>query len=91
MRSKCFIEFLEFFIEYWRFLLEVFGEMVGVGGVLVAFQSLPTIKKDISPFNFQLNEPFLKFLRQPLQYEAPWSKTKKKKIKYYILSTSLFT
>ena len=40
----------------------MFGETVGVGGGLVARQSLPTIRKWTSPFNFQLNEPFLKFL-----------------------------
>jgi hypothetical protein len=31
---------------------------------LVAIQSLLTIKKGTSFFNFQLNEPFLKFLQQ---------------------------
>ena len=39
-------------------------EMVGVEGVLVAFQSLSTIKKGTSHFNFQSNEAFLKFLRE---------------------------
>ena len=41
----------------------------------VAFQSLSTIKNGSSPLHFQSNEPFLKFLRQLLQYEVPWSKT----------------
>ena len=45
-------------------LLDVFGEIVGMGGVLVAFQSLVTIKKGTSHFNFLSNESFLKFLRQ---------------------------
>ena len=31
-----------------KFLLDVFGEMVGVGGVLVAFQSLSTVKKALA-------------------------------------------
>ena len=45
----------------WKFLLDVFREMVGVEGVLVAFQSLSTIKKGTSQFNFLSNKPFLKF------------------------------
>jgi len=36
-----------------------------VGG-LVALQSLSTIKNGTNPFNFQSNEPVLKFLRQRL-------------------------
>ena len=47
-----------------NFWLDLFGEIVVVEGVLVAFQSLLTIKKGTSHFNFQSNEPFLKFLRQ---------------------------
>ena len=47
-----------------QFWLDVLGEMVGVEEVLVAFQSLLTIKKGTSHFNFQSNEPFLKFLQQ---------------------------
>ena len=50
-----------------KFWLDVFGEMVGVEGVLVAFQSLSTIKNDTSHLNFQSNEPFFKFLRQRFQ------------------------
>jgi hypothetical protein len=42
-----------------KFLLDVFGEMVGMEGVVVAFQSLLT---NTSHSNFQSNEPFLKFL-----------------------------
>jgi predicted transcriptional regulator len=45
-----------------KFWLDVFGEMVGVEGVLIAFQSLSTIKKGTSPLNFQSNESFAKFL-----------------------------
>ena len=50
-----------------KFRLDVFGEMVGVEGVLVAFQSLSTIKKSTSHSNFQSNELFSKFLRQLLR------------------------
>jgi hypothetical protein len=53
--------------------------MVGVRGGLVALQSLLTIKKGISPFNFQSKELFLKFLQQLLRFEVPLSKEKKKK------------
>ena len=60
-----------------KFWLDVFREMVGVDGVLVAFQLLSTIKKGTSHSNFQLNEPFSKFLRQILRYEVPCSKEKK--------------
>jgi hypothetical protein len=35
-----------------KFWLDEFGEMVGVEGVLVAFQLLSTIKKGTSHFNF---------------------------------------
>ena len=45
--------------------MDVFGEIVGVEEVLVAFQSLSTIK----------------FLRQLLRNEVPWSKTKNQKKK----------
>jgi uncharacterized membrane protein len=51
-------------MAFLKFRLNVFGEMVGVEGVLVAFQSLSTIKKGTSRFNFQSTEHFLKFLRQ---------------------------
>jgi len=44
--------------------------MVGMEGVLVAFQSLSAIEKGTSHSNFQLNEPFLKFLRQLLRYKV---------------------
>ena len=60
-----------------KFWLDVFGEMVGVEGVLAAFQSLSTIKKGTSHSNFQSNKPFSKFLRQLLRYEVPFSKEKK--------------
>ena len=52
----------------------------GRGG-LVALQSLSTIKKGTSHSNFQLNEPFSKFLRRLLRYALPGygEKTKKKK------------
>ena len=36
----------------------MFGEKVGVEGVLVAFQSLSTIKKDTSHFNSKGYKPF---------------------------------
>jgi hypothetical protein len=35
-----------------KFLLDVFQEMVGVEGMLVAFQLLSIIKKDTGHFNF---------------------------------------
>ena len=44
----------------------------GCGRGLVALQSLLTIKKGISPFNFQSNVPFLNFLRELFLYEVPW-------------------
>ena len=47
-----------------KFWLDVFGEMVGVVGGLVAFQTLSTIKKGTSLFNSQSNELFSKFLRK---------------------------
>ena len=47
-----------------KLLLDVFGEILGVGGGLVALQSFSTTKKDTNPFNVQSNELFLKFSRQ---------------------------
>ena len=47
-----------------KFLLDVLGEMLGMGRVLVPLQSLWTIKNDTSLFNFQSSERFPKFLRQ---------------------------
>ena len=49
-----------------KFLLNVFGQMVGAGGGLVAVQSVSTINKGASPFNFQSNELFSKFPRQQM-------------------------
>ena len=49
-----------------RFWNDVFEGMMGVGGGLVAIQSLSTVKKGTNPLNFQSNETFLKFLRQRL-------------------------
>jgi hypothetical protein len=43
-------------------------------GVLVAFQSLLTLKKGTRTLDFQLNEPPLKFIRRPLPYEVPLGK-----------------
>ena len=48
----------------------VFGETLGVGRLLVVLHLVLTIKKDKSPFNFQLNEPFLIFLWQLLWHKA---------------------
>ena len=45
---------------------------------VISLQQPSTIKKGTNPSNFQSNGPFLKFLRQLLQHEVPWSKTKKK-------------
>jgi hypothetical protein len=45
-------------------ILDLFGELMGVEGMSVAFQSLLTIKKGTGHFNLQSVEPFLKFLRQ---------------------------
>jgi hypothetical protein len=59
-----------------KFWLDVFGKMVGVERLLVAFQSLSIIKMGTSHFIFQSNEPFSKFL-QLLRYEVLWSKGKK--------------
>jgi hypothetical protein len=56
----------------------VFGELVGLEGVLIAFQSLSTIEKGASHSNFQSNELFSKFLRQLFRYEVPWYGNKKK-------------
>jgi hypothetical protein len=56
--------------------LDVFGEMVSVEGVLVALQSLSTIKKGTSHSKFQSFYPFSKFQRQLLWYEVPWSRKK---------------
>jgi len=39
-----------------KFLLDVFGRMMGVGGGLVALQSLPTSKQVTSPLNFKTND-----------------------------------
>ena len=47
------------------------------GRELVTLQSLSTIKKGTSHFNFQSNEPFLESLRRPLLYEVPCFKEKK--------------
>ena len=44
----------------------VWGNDACGGGGAVALESLSTIKKGTVPLNFQLNEPFLKFLRQRL-------------------------
>ena len=60
-----------------RFWLDVFGEMVGLGGRLVALQLLSTIKKGTSPFSFQLNEPFSKFVR----HQIPISKFLSEKLR----------
>ena len=46
-----------------KFWFDVFGETVSVGGMLVAVQSLLTIKKGVISFNFLSNEPYSKFLR----------------------------
>ena len=57
-------------------LLDVFEEIVGVGGVLVAFQSLSTIKKGTSHFNFLSNEPFFEVsttTRYIKTLYAPWA------------------
>ena len=47
----------------------MFGQMVSVGGGLVALQSLLTIKKGTSPFNIRSNELFSKFLRQKWSFQ----------------------
>ena len=47
-----------------KFWSDVFGKMMGVRGRLVALQTISTIKKGTSPFNFQSNGSFSKFLRQ---------------------------
>ena len=44
----------------------MFGEMTGVVGGWLHLQSVSTIKRDTSPFNFQSNVIFLKFLQQPM-------------------------
>ena len=50
----------------------------GVAGGLFAIQLLLTIKKGIIPLNFQLNEPFLKFLQRLLPGLPPPPPQKKK-------------
>jgi hypothetical protein len=57
-----------------KFWLDVLGEMVGVEGVLVAFQSLLTPKRGTKTLDFQSNEPPLKFIQRPLPYEVPLEK-----------------
>jgi hypothetical protein len=52
-----------------KFWLDVFGELKGVRGELVALQSFSTIKKGTSPFNFPLNKPFYNLL-QLLRYKG---------------------
>ena len=75
-----------------KFWLDVFWEMVGEEGVLVAFQSLSTTEKGTSHSNFQLNECFSKFLRQLLRYEVPgYGEKKKNNKKQHIVLTSFFT
>jgi hypothetical protein len=54
--------------------LDVLGEMVGVERVLVAFQSILTLKKGARALDFQSNEPPLMFIRRPLPYEVPLGK-----------------
>jgi hypothetical protein len=49
------------------------------GGGVVTLQLLSTITKGTSHSNFQLNEPFLKFLRQLLPYEVPGYGEERKK------------
>jgi len=62
---------------YLKIFIGCFLRNGGRGRGLVALLSLSTIKKGTSCFNFWSNEPFLKFLRQLLRYEVPWSKTNK--------------
>ena len=50
---------------YLKILIGCVSGKDGRGG-LVALQSLSTIQNGTSPLNIQLNEPFLKFLRQRL-------------------------
>ena len=59
-----------------KFSLDVFRKILGAEGRIVALQSQSTIKKSISPFNFQSKGPLLKFLRQLLRCKVPWFKTK---------------
>ena len=61
-------------MAFLKFCLDVFGELVGVEGVLVAFQSLLTLKKGTRTLDFQSNESPMKFLRRPLPYEVPLGK-----------------
>ena len=59
----------------WKFLLDVFREMVGVEGVLVAFQSLLTLKKGTRTVDFQSNEPpFEVYTTTPSILSAPGKK-----------------
>jgi len=51
---------------YLKIELDEFGGLVTQGEGLVALQSLSSIKKSTSPFNFQLNEHFSKFLQQQM-------------------------
>ena len=43
--------------------MNLLGEMMGLGGDLVALQSFSTIQKGTGSFSFQSNELFSKFLR----------------------------
>ena len=49
-----------------KFWLDKFWELMGMGGGLVTLQPLLINKNGTSPFNFQSNEPFSKFLRQQM-------------------------
>ena len=46
--------------------LDVFGEMMGVGGGLIPLQSLSKIQNGTGSFNFQSKELLSKFLRQQM-------------------------
>jgi hypothetical protein len=50
--------------------------MLGGEGVLVAYQSLLTLKICTRTLDFQLNEPPLKFIWRPFPYEVPLGKNK---------------
>ena len=55
-----------------KFWLDVFGEIVGLGGGLVALQLLSTLIKGNCPFGIPI-ESFSKFMWQFLWYDVLWS------------------
>jgi len=65
-----------------KFWLDMFGEMVGVGGGLVAHQWFSTIKKGTSPFSFQSNDLFPMFQRHQMAFSKFLSDALRENMRY---------